>query len=54
MKREKFNDKVTPNYNKNTTVHYVYQYTSWPVDGVWWCPGSNRPRFGLGEDHYHT
>ena len=32
MKREKFDDKVTPNYNKNTTVHYVYQYTSWPVN----------------------
>ena len=34
MKREKFNDKVTPNYNKNTTVHYIYQYTSWPVNTV--------------------
>ena len=32
MKREKFDDKVTPNYNKNTTVHSVYQYTSWPVN----------------------
>ena len=31
MKREKFNDKVTPNYNKKTPVHYVYLYTSWPV-----------------------
>ena len=32
IEREKFNDKVTPNYNKKTPVHYVYLYTSWPVN----------------------